>query len=405
MSRPNPLAGNLPTRLGCASTYTAHIVYWNRQKKAMELYTELTGVLSVTWERVLDDFSEARINFRPARGDDCCGKLKPRFDRQGNLIQPGVWPWAHELVLYRNGELVWQGPVFGVDETVMPDESTDHIQIVARDFIGWLDRRVVHNDLWLNDTTYQLTYIARRIVEDAFQPDDPNVLQYLTVLPSPEKLGKRTVRKWEARSGDELRDIARAGLDFTCVGRAILIKPAKRDETLTTIVLRAQDFQSGIEIRVVGSEAATAGIAVGGVTTDGDPGVPQENIPPAKAYWPPTGVVDGFFGLIENWTQSEGVLDEGYLRWIAQQKVLEGFPPPTTLSVPADAGLSPDAPVSIHHLVPSTYFTILVEGTCRSLRQYMRLSHLRVSWAAEQPEQVGVTFIPGNLDDDSGGQP
>jgi hypothetical protein len=380
-------------------------VYWNRQTQALEFYTELTGIIDITWERVLDDFSEARINFRPGQGDDCCGKLEPRLNRRGEIVQSGIWPWAHELVIYRDGELVWQGPIFSIDRTIMPDRTIDHVQITARDFIAWLDRRVIHEDLWLNDHTYELTYIAQRVVEDAFAPDDPGVLQYLTVLPSPNKMGTRTVRQWEARSGDELRDIARAGLDFTCVGRAILIRPAKQDETQNTIVLRSQDFQAGIEIRVVGSEAATAGVSIGGTPTSDDPEAPVENIPPVKAYWPPDAPPDPFFGLIENWTQSEGVLDEGFLLWTAQQRVIEGYPPPTTLSVPSDAGLSPDAPVSIHHLVPSTYFTLLIEGTCRSLRQYMRLSHLRVYWAAGQAEEVGVTFIPGNIDDDSGEEP
>lgn len=410
MSAPNPLAGNLPAQLGCAQGYKAYIWYWDRANDDLKVYTELTGITDLTWERVLDDYSEARVNFRPAKGDQCCGKLKPVFDREGNLLEPGVWPWAHELALYRDGELVWQGPVFSMDEKVMPDESTDSIQIVARDFIAWLDRRVVHNDIWMNNNpanqpagTYDLVDIAEEIVRDAFEPDDPGVLAHLVTIPS-QKMGKRTVRHWEARSGEELRDIARAGLDFTSVGRTILIKGARRDENQNTITLRAKDFQSGIEIRIVGSEAATAGIAVGGVPTGDNPDVPVEDVPPAKAYYfdPVRGAVDPFFGLVENWTQQEGVLDQGFLEWIARQKIAEGYPPPQTLSVPADSGLSPTAPVSIHHLVPSTYFAIAIEGTCRALRQYMRLSHLRVTWTAEQAEQVGVTFIPGNIDDDSG---
>lgn len=394
---------NLAHKLGCASSYTALIHYWDRSVGALRYYTQLTGITELSWERVLDDFSEARIRFRPNSGDDCCGKLKMRLDSSGNLLEPGVWPWAHELTLYRDGELVWAGPIFSMDETVLPDESTDFIQITARDFVGWLDRRVIHEDLFLNDRDYDLSEQAELVVRDAFAPDDPGVLEHLVVTPT-GKAGTRTIRHWEAKSGEELRDIARGGLDFTSVGRAIIIKSPRRDPAVPTISLRAKDFQSGIEIRVVGSEAATAGVAIGGLPMSDDPEIPVENVPPAKVYYPETGAVSPFFGLIENWTQSESVQSEDFLLWVAQQKVIDGNPPPTTLSIPADSGLSPDAPVSIHHLVPSTYFTILISGTCRTLSQYMRLSHLRVSWSASAPEAVGVTFIPNDVLVDEGGE-
>lgn len=391
-------------RLGCATDYTAHINYWDRRDNTVKYYTTLTGITEVTWERVLDDYSECRIRFRPARGDDCCGKLRPIFDSTGtHLLQPGLWPWAHELTLYRDGELVWHGPVFGIDETVLPDETTDFIQVVARDFLGWLDRRTIHQDIQLTDQSYDLTTIAQRIIESAFMFDDPGVLPHLVVIPSGRKQ-KWSIRRWEGRAGEELRNVARLGMDFTSIGRTILLKGPKRDETQNTHLLRSKDFLGGVEIRIVGAEAATAGIAVGGVPTGGDP----VNTPPAKSYWPPGGpaaAIDPFFGLIENWTRSEGVLDPGYLEWIASQKVAEGNPPPLTLSIPAGTGLNADAPVSIHNLVPSTYFRIYIAGTCRSLAQYMRLSHLRVTWSATQPEQVGVTFIPSNVLDDSGGEP
>lgn len=388
-------------RLGCATTYTAYIHYWDRRVGGLRFYTQLTGISEVSWERVLDDFSECRIRFQPARGDDCCGKLKPIISPQGQVISPGVWPWAHELTLYRDGELVWQGPIFSVDELVMPDETTDHIQITARDFFGWLDRRTIHNDIFMNDRTYDLCDIAAAVVRDAFGPDDPGVLQHLVVRPS-GKMGKRSIRHWENKAGDEIRDIARAGLDITSVGRAIIIQGAHRDETIPTRTLRTRDFQAGVEIRVVGAEAATVGVAVGGQPTQPEGSTtPIEDIPPAKVYWPPTGGTDPFFGLIENWTRSESVTNEDFLTWVAQGKVSDGKPPPTTLSVPADTGLNPDAPVSIHHLVPGTYFTLVISGTCRTLQQYMRLSHLKVSWSEHAPEAVGVTFIPQNIVDDS----
>lgn len=398
---------DLSPRLGCATDYAAVIYYWDRRYRELSYYTTLTGLLEITWERVLDDYSEARVRFRPNSGDDCCGKLKPIYDSAGNMIQPGVWVWAHELALYRDGELVWQGPIFSIDELVLPDESTDHIQIVARDFLGWLDRRTIHDDLYLNGSgqTYDLSYIAERIIRSGLKHDDLGLLEYLTIIPSNRKR-KWSVRHWEARAGEELRELARLGLDFTCVGRRIVVKGPKYEGEATP-VLRTRDFLSGVEIRMVGAEAATAGIAVG-ATPDPDPDDPDpppiEDVPPFKRYWPkegPEAAVDPFFGLIENWTRSESVKDVGYLDWIASQRVAEGYPPPHTLSVPAGSGLSPEAPVSIHQLVPGMYFTILVQGMCRSLAQHMRLSQVRTTWREQRPEEVGVAFIPANVLDDN----
>jgi hypothetical protein len=389
-------AERIPRKLGCASTYTAQVWWWDRSIDKLRFYTELTNLTQLSWERVLDDFSEARIRFRPRKGDDCCGKLKPIFDAQGNLLEPGIWPWAHELAIFRDGELVWMGPIFSIDETVLPDESTDFIQITARDFLGWLDRRAIGDNIYFGDDFYDLSIIAEAIIRDAFAADDPGVLEHLVIRDSNRK-GKRSVRYWEAKSGDELREVARGGLDFTCIGRAIIVGSPKRDETQPSITLRSRDFQAGIEIRIVGAEAATAGIAVGAAPVSEDPEENPEDIPPLKAYF---GGPDPFFGLIEKWTRSEGTSDLEFLEWVAKNQVSEGNPPPMTLSIPADSGLSPNAPVSIHHLVPSTYFIVAISGTCRALSQYMRLSHVRVTWEADQAEKVGVTFIPQSVLED-----
>lgn len=385
--------GQITRKLGCATGYVAQIWYYDRSISKMRYYTDITGITEVRWERVLDDFSEASVTFQPQKGDDCCGKLKPILANDGTtVLQPGLWPWAHELHLFRDGELVWQGWIFSVDETIEPDETTDHIQITARDALGWLDRRVIHNDIFMNDDFHDLSDVAETIIRDAFEPDDPDILAHLQVTPSGRK-GKYTVRHWESRAGDELRTVAQGGLDFCAIGRIIRVGTPSRDPDVPTITLRTKDFQSGIEIRIVGANAATGAVAVG-ETIDPDTGDPVDpDTPPPKVYY---GGLDPFFGLIENFT-TNSIKDPSFLLWIATQKVKEGNPPPLTLSIPADANLSYDAPVSIHDLIPSRYFTVSIAGTCRSLAQYMRLSHLTVSWNDEQPEQVGVTFIPQDV--------
>jgi hypothetical protein len=392
-------------RLGCASSYTAEVWVWDRthfDPARTRFVTAITGIISLYWERVIDDFSEARVRFRPSQGDDCCAKLAQVRDAMGHVIVSGVWPWSHELVLYRDGEPVWTGPIFSFDETVRPDETTDFIQINARDRLAWLDRRVIHHDMPFVDLT-DLTTIGGWIVNDAFEPDPVGVTPEGTIVTPSGRMGRRTTRTREARAGDELREVARGGIDFTCIDRTIIIKGVRRDPEVGAPELRNRDFQSGVEIRIVGADAATIGYAVGKPPNQPDGSPPEEDTPPvitravAPNVDPDTGI-DPFFGLIEALTNAETSDSEDFLDWMAHELVDENMPPPRTLSVPESSTLSPDANVSIHQLIPSRHFKLNINGTCSSLVQYMRLSHVEVIWEAGAPEKVGVTFIPGNVE-------
>lgn len=399
MTTPNVIV----PRLGCATNYTADIWVLDRARRdptnpafpTRRLVTQITGITNLFWERTIDDFSEARIRFQPLKGDDCCGSLVPKWNSAGELVQSGVWPWSHEIIIYRDGEPVWSGPIFSVDETVSPSETTDFIQINARDHLAWLDRRVIHNNLTYGGTTpHDLVRIARAIIQDAFSIDNPGVV----LLPSTDsgRKGYRTTRAHEARSGDELREVARGGIDFTCIGRQIIVKGVRRDPTQAVPELRNRDFQAGMEIRIVGAEAATKGYAVGQVPVDS-----EEDPPPigeAVAPGVPASGVDPFFGLIEALTNSGETTSEEFLAWMAHELVDENMPPPRTLSVPEGSMLSPNANVSIHELIPSRHFKLAIRGTCSTLTQYMRLSHMEASWEPGIPERVGVTFIPGNVE-------
>jgi hypothetical protein len=395
-------------RLGCANDYTVEV--WQLDRRPQQngapvpdrhLVTQITGIVSLYWERTIDDFSEARVRFQPVTGDDCCGKLFPRWDDEGNLTQSGVWPWSHEIIIYRDGEPVWMGPIFSLDETVSPSETTDFVQINARDYLAWVDRRVIHETLQFGGSgnpppIYDLVDIARQIVLDAFKPDNIGITATdVPIYPPSGRKGRRTTRAREARSGDELREVARGGIDFTAIGKKVIIKGVRRDPDQPVVELRNRDFQSGVEIRIVGAEAATKGYAVGQPPVEGDAPPPTGE---ALAPGVPSSGIDPFFGLIEALTNSSETTSDDFLQWMSQELVDENNPPPRTLSVPADSTLSPEANVSIHELIPSRHFKLAIKGTCSSLSQYMRLSHVEVTWEPGNPERVGVTFIPGNVE-------
>ena len=177
----------------------------------------------------------------------------------------------------------------------------------------------------------------------------------------------------------------------------IFVKGVRRDPDVGAPELRNRDFQSGVEIRIVGAEAATKGYAVGKPPDDPDSG-DRPPIGVATAPGVPASGLDPFFGLIEALTNSGETTSQDFLDWMAQELVDENTPPPRTLSVPAASTLSPDANVSVHELIPSRHFKLTIKGTCATLSQYMRLSHVECTWEPHTPERIGVTFIPGNVE-------
>lgn len=94
--------------LGCATSYQA-VIHWQGGKR---LFAVLDAVTEVTWARKLDDYSEASVKLaKPALSPLCWSKIAAQYDNDGMLLRPGIEPWAHELSIYRDHGLVWQGPV------------------------------------------------------------------------------------------------------------------------------------------------------------------------------------------------------------------------------------------------------------------------------------------------------
>ena len=155
---------------------------------------------SLDFTRVVDATSEAGL------------RIVERADRCAELI-PEVEPWEHELHLIRNGDLVWVGPV------VDTDDNTDGFSLQARDLTQWLARRFLPFD---RSQELDLGLIYRQYVEDAMAEDpSPNIV----VNPQPIGLvGKRSVKASQFRiAADEIREIATTGLDYTTVGRDIVL--------------------------------------------------------------------------------------------------------------------------------------------------------------------------------------
>lgn len=331
-------------KLGCAAKYEVSITYRGGSQPLGVFEPEV-----VTWGRVQDDYSEARIDL-PA---SCCGKLEQ------------VRSWSHEVHIARDGEEVWCGPV-----AVDTDCRSGNV-IIARDMLWWLQRRVIHDDHV--SAAQGSVSIARDLIVDGFAPDDPNVLAYLDTAGT----GVISDREYLANSKyvlDALKDLAKGGIDLTTVGRRIVVRPQGMSLGRTAI-LNCEHFQGDVCASDNGLQAATKAILKGdGVTGE-------------------AGGVDPYFGLVEVLQEDTTIKSAATAADQARAIVAAGNPPPLLVQPPDNSALSPEAPVCVSQLVPGVTVPVVLDCVCRSVAQDMRLSKLTVRWDATG-EQVGVLLQP-----------
>jgi len=317
-------------------------------------------ITSLDYTRVLDDTSTCAVEVQiPGGSSECCRVL-------GDLRS-----WGHEVHVWRDGVDVWCGPVVNV--TLRRDTAT----ILAADVTAWLDKRLVHSTLDYTATglgAADLATIAAAVITDAFAPDDPNVLPYLTVALA-GVVGERLIEAGKSRSGDELRELARTGVDYTAVGRRIVLT----GEVVTTTPLATllQDsFLASLEVVERGDLAATSWRVVG----DGVTGT--------------AAVVEPFYGLLEDIVDEQSVRDTASATAAAQTRLDASNPVPLFLVVPEDARLSPNAPVTFDQLVPGAVTRVLVSDYCRQVDQFMRLQRVRVASTPDSLDAVQITLAP-----------
>lgn len=339
------------SELGCAEDY--QVGFTDRYGGAST--GPALDASSVKWGRVLDDTSEATVTF-PGDDPDCCSALAD------------IRSWCHDMCIYRDGAMVWQGPV------VRPTASRAVNEFTARDVTAWLSHRVIHN---LIDYTpagagaADLTAIAEHIVRDAFEPDDPNVLPYLTVRPS-GVTGERRYEPDTTYAFTELQELARGGIDFTAIGHRIILsgqEPLGRLATLTD-----EHFAGDLKVIEDGLSATTRAIVTGEGVTATSGGV-------------------GVCGLLETLVKEQQIKDAGSAQYEADALVRAGDPAPLILEVPAGAQLTPDAPVTIEQLVPGVVIPVAATDLCRPVTTVLQLTRVEVSYGNGN-EAVQITLAP-----------
>jgi len=332
--------------VGCGS-HTGQII-----DRDGAVVTDLNVLTSVEWTRVLDDVSTANVGVIP--DGDCCESL-------GN-----VRTWRHRLVISRDGEVVWDGPVIRVEW------RQGQVSVFALDITAWLDRRVPHQDFAFADT--DLTVIAEELIEDAFAPDDPG--HTVTVIGQSGIEGGREYTAGDGQTGDHLRDLADTGLDYTAVGSTIILLPEDFEDSVG--MLTDADMPSGLVVAEDGSLLATRVVVHGSEAS----GVVGE-----------AGGTDTYYGLLERSVDEDSITTDTAAASSARAIRAANFPVPLFLAT-EEITLSPDAAVEVAALVPGWCVDIASNVTCRPLAQRLKIIGVKVEESGTEGESVQVVLAP-----------
>lgn len=321
-------------RLGCGDYQLFLQTQGGGQRLALIPFNDLT------YGRRLDEISDARV---------VAGVDKTDCDPALRTIEP----WTHELSIWRDSEEVWIGPI------VRAIYRQNSLEISARDMFTWFERRFLPVD---RDMTDDLSVIAGQFIRDAMDQDStPGIIAV------PQLCGVEGHRKVFAatyrRAADEIREMARTGLDFTAVGRTIYFGG---EEIITDPLMTLTDSSFEVsELDIDGLSAATEVIVLG------------ENGTTSSA--PVTGRAGGVGipGLLQQMYYEAAILDNSSAEDAAEGRLQLLSRPPLMPS----GRLLEDAAILFQDLIPGASVDVAIEVGVRQVVDTFRLLAVNVSVA------------------------
>ena len=342
---------------------------------------EVTPLETVMWSRKRDDIGSAQI-VTNGFGSDC-----------GELLKT-VHTWIHELVIFRDGKRVFEGPI-----TLITDTPTG-FTIEAKDVMGYVYRRIQrqgYNDSWhqVQGVVEGLPSVVQRaglIVADALSRNDPNVLPYLTLLSyNDDARESRVLKDYQKTAWEEIDDMAaNAGLDYSVIGRRIIFndthRPVGRLPEMRSEMFSDPPVISEYGMLLADYYAVTNNTGLWGAVEK--EGSPYGGVELLVSSFTEIGAADTSKMTRAQIQQVEQVLVEQARRGIASR-----YPAPYIVRVPDNSMLMPTTPVDINQLVPGVWIPLRAEGTVIEVTQWQKLDAVTVT-EAKGAEQVRVTMSP-----------
>jgi len=355
-------------RLGCGVN-EAYITW----KCGTPRFCPVLNASEVTYARHLNDISEAQVVV-PISGtseDECCECL-------GDLE-----PWCHELHIARDGKDVWLGPI---TEVVY---EYSQVTIRALDLLGWATVRVSEIPIDYTAATgagpADWTTIGRAVLDVAFAEDDPCLLPYVSASPS-GYVGEQKFNPYDLSAFDQLDQLAQSGLEYTTVGRTVVLS-SPNVPTTPIATLLDEHILGAVQLTKTGLlQADRWYVHFQDDTSAIPPGPGLADAPDKYCY-----------GLIERIRSTDTALANA-----ASADVVAGIYlgataiAPRLLEIPDGSQLSPEAPWTIDAMIPGVRVDVGVTRLCVPATQSFRLTGVQVR-QSEKGEEITVTLGPLNV--------
>jgi len=377
--------------LGCPDHYTA-TVHWRGGER---VYTYVDKVESVTWARERRKVSEAAIVVAASGvSSGCMERLLTTYE--------GV----HEITVYRDEKVVWQGPIKQRQVTVSGNRPIQ-ITFTAADVSEYVRRRLLARTATL--TNVDLSQVAQEVVRSTLSSRDPNVLAHMRAT-TVGQTASRTLRAYSRYGGDELAEVAGLGVDWTALGRTMYFSPPADANTTPQGSITGEHLVGEIDVvsslddyasRVFAAPQAQENVwnhleAVGGYSPIW--GMWEHVVQTSYTYnLSPTGVwqPNGTGGPTRAQTNAA-------LRRAAQARHTVMSRPVLVVRPGEGSHLSPSTPISMDRLVPGARIDLAIgTGSPLAVQAAMRLTRVQVSWSPEG-ERVTVSLVQmGSTQDES----
>ena len=370
---------------------------------------EVHALAAMQFQRVRDDISTCTLSTN-GLGDADCGDF-----------YASIRSWMHELVVFRDGVRVWEGPITRITYT------TTDVEFEARDVMVYVYRRIMrqgYNDAYRiternpdgsvksHEGLNEVLKRAEQIIANALAPYDPNVLQYLTIITAPNDAREsRVVPDWSTTAWEQIDDLAAtAGIDYTVIGRRIVIwdthTPIGRLPTMTD-----GDFSDSPIVSEYGMQTCTFMAVSNGSGVAGTVEIENPTRPAGKPAFYPYGPLE-MLASSYNETASastdtltpaavaemqKGLVDQ------AKRNIAHRWPTPLIVRVPDNSSLSPDCAIGFQQLIPGVWIPLRASGTPRVVTQWQKLDSVTVN-VDENGEKVQVVLSPapnGGVDPDA----
>jgi hypothetical protein len=331
-------------------------------------------VESLSFTRQRDDVSEALLILRgEATRNDLARRIRSV---------------RHELVIFRNGERVWEGPITRVEYT------PGRLEIAARDVLWWMSRTAVttHKSYAGKNKGVNILTVAESLLAMVYNKDHDwlNVWKFVKRYDAPST--RLFEGEWVAYQETVYHVMERMAqdwdLDYAAVGRRIYIFDV-HTRMHHTQALSDGDFMNALVMTEYGADLRTVLYS----TRSG-----------RVYYRQADSALRSYYGPVEDVrANSNEDADAPRLPPIADPKkpALDEGPAPVRVRVPDDTQLSPNAPVRFSELVPGAWIPIRTDLMGRPYDGWMKLDRVQVTWEPVAGERVSITVVqsPSDMED------